>query len=294
MNATPMVEYALEYARRGWPTFPLSPGGKVPAIPSVHPKGDPLRVECKGRCGRDGHGLYDATTDADRIRAWWAERPTANIGLRTGVAFDVLDLDDPDPLAATAAWPDTVELVGGPVVRTASGGWHLYVKPTGRGNATRFEESLADWRGAGGYVVAPPSISATGSGWTWFTAPTLELHQVPAELLNLLDKRRKDTPNRPAVDRVQQSTTGRGNGIAGIVGAVAMAAEGTRNKMLHWAAYTLGLKHHRGEISHADALVGLDAVKTAARSIGLTDDEIDGTTKSGWNAGRLGITKAAS
>ena len=41
-----------------------------------------------------GHGLHDTTTDLDLIRAWWTANPRANIGLRTGLSFDVIDLDN--------------------------------------------------------------------------------------------------------------------------------------------------------------------------------------------------------
>ncbi|MFO0932928.1 MAG: bifunctional DNA primase/polymerase [Planctomycetota bacterium] len=90
-----MLDAALAYARAGLPVFPIAPGGKLPAIPSAHPKGDPQRGLCHGECGRDGHGFHDATTDETRIRAWWETWPDANIGLRAGEAsgFDVVDLD---------------------------------------------------------------------------------------------------------------------------------------------------------------------------------------------------------
>jgi hypothetical protein len=68
---------ALRYASQGVPVFPLAPRSKFPLISAAN----------------GGHGLHDATTDAARIQAWWMAHPTANIGLRTGVAFDVIDLD---------------------------------------------------------------------------------------------------------------------------------------------------------------------------------------------------------
>ena len=79
-NQTERVDHlaaALRYASQGIPVFPLAPRSKFPLISATH----------------GGHGLHDATTDAARIQAWWMAHPTANIGLRTGVAFDVIDLD---------------------------------------------------------------------------------------------------------------------------------------------------------------------------------------------------------
>jgi hypothetical protein len=79
-NQTERVDHlaaAPRYASQGVPVFPLAPRSKFPLISAAN----------------DGHGLHDATTDAARIQAWWMAHPTANIGLRTGVAFDVIDLD---------------------------------------------------------------------------------------------------------------------------------------------------------------------------------------------------------
>ena len=69
---------ALAYASAGIAVFPLGPRSKQPLIAAA----------------KGGHGLHDATTDLDQIRGWWTTHPTANIGLRTGVVFDVIDLSE--------------------------------------------------------------------------------------------------------------------------------------------------------------------------------------------------------
>jgi hypothetical protein len=161
------LEAALGYAARGWLVFPLKPGGKQPVIPTAHPEGDPLHGVCKGGCGREGHGLHDATIDPATITRWWTHWPAANIGLPTGYQFDVLDIDGQDALDALNAWaelnggPDYPPLEG-PTVRTPRG-WHVYVAPTGHGNTVNLGGILGlDWRGIGGYVVAPPSMMKDG------------------------------------------------------------------------------------------------------------------------------------
>jgi hypothetical protein len=154
-----LLEAALKYASWGWPVFPLKPRSKQPATP---------------------HGFKDATTDQDQIRAWWTRTPDANIGLPTGHAFDVIDIDVPDGTHSYIALraqedPNTGR---GPIpdthghVATASGGIHLYVKPTGEGNTARIWPGI-DHRGIGGYVVAPPStLGQPGRAWSWTIAPS--------------------------------------------------------------------------------------------------------------------------
>ncbi|WP_214322063.1 bifunctional DNA primase/polymerase [Nonomuraea sediminis] len=158
---------ALWYAGNGIAVFPIIPRGKRPLFKSVHPEGDPARDTCKGTCGRDGHGLYDATTDLAKISKWWADNPHANIGLRTGLLFDVIDIDGPPgyasllDLRAEGVIPDVLGVAG-----TPRGGQHLFIRPTGDGNSTGIWPGI-DYRGDGGYVVAAPSVWENGRRYGW-------------------------------------------------------------------------------------------------------------------------------
>lgn len=155
---------ASEYTTWGWPVFPLGVGSKAPAIPK--PK---------------GKGYKDATTDTSRIERWWSKHPTHNIGLATGHHFDVIDIDtkdsdgNPDPSGVNSFMAlmksgDIPEVHG--VAVTASGGMHLYVLPTGRGNYAGVRPGI-DYRGKGGYVVGPPSaLVGPGRNYTWLTEPS--------------------------------------------------------------------------------------------------------------------------
>lgn len=147
-----LLEAALRYASWGWPVFPLKPGGKAPAT---------------------RNGFKDATTDGDHIRAWWTSTPDANIGLPTGMLFDVIDIDPPAGAVSYAqlAADDLVPDVHGHVA-TASGGLHLYIAATGDGNRAAILPGI-DYRGAGGYVVAPPStLGERGRAWSWVSVPS--------------------------------------------------------------------------------------------------------------------------
>jgi hypothetical protein len=131
---------SLAYALAGVYVFPLAPRSKVPLIPARN----------------GGHGLHDATTDLDVIRSWWQVHPTANLGLRTGLGFDVIDLDCEAAIDALEEARAGREPPQGPVVRTGHG-FHWYVKSTGVGNRAGILPGV-DFRGRGGYVLGPPSV----------------------------------------------------------------------------------------------------------------------------------------
>ena len=155
---------AQQYTQWDWPVFPLGERRKTPAIPK--PK---------------GNGYKDATTDTARIEKWWTKHPTHNIGLATGHRFDVIDIDTkdsdgkPSPLGVQS-FMDLLETGDIPDVHgvavTASGGMHLYVLATGRGNFAGVRAGI-DYRGLGGYVVAPPSLlDGPGRTYTWLCEPS--------------------------------------------------------------------------------------------------------------------------
>lgn len=153
-----LLDAALTYAGWGWPVFPLKARSKVPVTP---------------------HGFKDATTDPRRIKGWWTNTEY-NIGLPTGIAFDVIDIDVPDgPVSLTKLLALIDPHTGrGPlpdahgVVATASGGTHYYTEVKGGGNKARIMPGI-DTRGVGGYVVAPPStLGEPGRSWSWAIAPS--------------------------------------------------------------------------------------------------------------------------
>lgn len=169
---------AIFYAGLGWPVFPLRPGAKLPLFPSAHDPGDP----CRGECGQLGHGLWDATTDVDVVAAWWAAEPWANVALRTGDRFDVVDLDisEAKGVDGRVGFNDLCEATGQrptvlASVQTGNGGRHLFIAPTGRGNFAGVRPGV-DFRGVGGYVVAAPSrLAPDGRRYTWVTPPSAAL-----------------------------------------------------------------------------------------------------------------------
>ena len=159
-----MKEYALAYAtpngeRNAWAVFPLAAGSKVPTKGSA--------------------GCTEATTDRERISAWWTKAPHANIGIACGAinGFVVIDVDHHDDVdgadslreleAQMGPLPDTVEAL------TPNGGRHLFYKyPTGHNirNTSGIAPGI-DIRANGGYVVGMPSkLTGVAAAYQWEAA----------------------------------------------------------------------------------------------------------------------------
>jgi hypothetical protein len=269
-----MLDAALDYAVRGWPVLPLH-----------HPVGDACscgRADCAspGKHPRTPNGLKAATTDSGTITSWWQRWPDANIGLRTGVAFDVLDVDGPeglDSLAKVAPFGDDTELTL-PAVDTGKG-WHFYCRPTGHGNRGGLLEHV-DWRGADGYVVAPPSRHISGATYTWFERPSSP-DQCPPWLLGLLERPAAPRPHSEVPLASSSSPYGR-PALESEVGRVALAPEGRRNDTLNRAAFSLAQLVAGGQLDQDEVI---DALLTAGLHAGLGAHEAEATIASGMRTG---------
>jgi hypothetical protein len=208
------------------------------------------------------HGVKEATCNRARILAWWTRHPQANIGLATGHLFDVLDIDGPEGAQAIQELAAAHGLQSsGPLVRTGGGGWHYYLAPTGLGNAHPTGLGHVDWRGRGGYVVAPPSRHASGHPYQWAAGRDLDTPPgpVPTELLERLQPRQRHRP--PGPTQLPAVADGPGDRYARVALAeelarVAAAPVGQRNRQLWESARNLynlvatGALDHR-EVDHA-------------------------------------------
>ena len=227
MTATrplPLLRAALAAAGRGWPVFPLIPGGKRPAI-----AGWPRQ----------------ATVDAEVLAIWWRDVPY-NIGIACGPAgLLVVDLDGPPGRSSFTDLAAEVGSVPTFTVGTPSGGEHRYFTLQANAPAPSTVARLGphiDTRGAGGYVVAPGSARRTVDGFRYYRItdpnPPAVLPDSIAKLLRL------GAPARPRAlpqlrRRTQQTAYGRA-AIAAECTAVGQARPGTRNTVLFQAAVRLG------------------------------------------------------
>lgn len=148
-----LAKAAVWYARQGIAVFPCTPRAKTPHGALVP------------------HGLKDATTDAEQVRAWWRACPDANIGAPTGILFDVVDIDGREGVLSVyckderGQYRDLPETIGY-ALTPREAGHHMFIHPTGRSNTTKFLPGV-DYRGAGGYVLLAPSVGANGQRYRW-------------------------------------------------------------------------------------------------------------------------------
>jgi hypothetical protein len=222
------------------------------------------------------HGVNDATCNRARVLAWWTRHPQANIGLATGHRFDVLDVDGPEGAQAIRTLAATHGLhSSGPLVRTGGGGWHYYLAPTGLGNIPPAGLEHVDWRGRGGYVVAPPSRHASGHPYQWVLGRDVEtpLAEVPAPLRARLEHRAPQRSPGPA----ELSATGvdRGDHYAQAVlteelARVAATPVGHRNRQLWESTRNLYNLVATGALDHREVD---QALLAAAERCGLLAEE---------------------
>ena len=147
---TDLAKAAQWYGAHAIPVFRLVPRDKVP------PEGS--------------HGFLDATTDTERIAAWWRETPDANIGMPTGEASGILVVDcDPrnggpstraDLIERFGPTPETAEAI------TGGGGRHFFFRHVA-GAKCKVLAPGVDLKADGGYVVLPPSIHPSGKAYEW-------------------------------------------------------------------------------------------------------------------------------
>ena len=251
MTARPRGEVAAHrYADAGWPVFPCRPGSKLPATE---------------------HGFLDATTGHRQITRWWSGQPDANVAIATGdPGPDVLDIDLKHGRSGYAALNEArrAGLADGAcaMIRTPSGGSHFYYRGTDQRSGAIAERAL-DFRGRGGYVVAPPSWSAqTGRRYEVVARQASDATLDWAAIRrHLVPEPEHQSPTRPP------GTAGRPREVGHLAAWMAAQQEGNRNAALFWAA---------ARACEAGDDTALAEIARAARETGLGNREITATIRS--------------
>lgn len=159
--------HALAYASEGWQVVPIHEAKNGTC--TCH-KG--ASCTSPGKHPRTRGGLHDATNDEMQVAEWWGTWPTANIGIVTGKVSGVVVVDVDADKGGLASWDALQAANGGPlecwVVATGGGGLHAYFRAPELeiGNRASFVPGV-DFRGDGGYVIAPPSLHNSGKHYAW-------------------------------------------------------------------------------------------------------------------------------
>jgi bifunctional DNA primase/polymerase-like protein len=223
-------EIALQYAARGFCVFPCNPRTKGPLTEN---------------------GFYDATTNAEQIREWWARWPDALIGFWPGPSdLAVLDVDvkhGKDGIGNFIRLDGCPILPPVPTVRTPSDGYHFHFLMPEKTTVTTTVCDPADgldWRGEGGYVILP----SPGSGYRWehwnydnckpkLPGPGLLPKEVPP-------RTQSAKPVRPASGLSPYGTAALNDACRTIVAAPA----GQQETTLHREAFSIGTLAGAGAI----------------------------------------------
>ncbi|WP_158553239.1 bifunctional DNA primase/polymerase [Mesorhizobium denitrificans] len=192
----PVIEQALEYARNGFPVFPVNPQTNSPLTKN---------------------GFYDATTDPAQIKQSWDWTPDAMIGIPTGAVSGVwvLDLDRPKEGNQVDGVEEFEKLLrqynADPIIThtvvSAHGGRHLYfaydpAHPI-RG-WTNLDKKHIDTRGDGNYIIAAGSITSANERYTFEDPFSLyKIATAPDWLYQWIEEARRKPS---AVDRQYQQT----------------------------------------------------------------------------------------
>jgi hypothetical protein len=257
-----MLDAALEFARQGIPVFPCRNDDKAPITP---------------------HGFKDATTDEKQIKLWWTQYPSAMIGMPTGKASGrwILDsdldlnkaIDGPKKLAELIAKKGALPKT--PTCSTPRGGTHHHFAWTEALGITNSRGALPDGldvRGEGGYVILPPSVSASGVPYAWINGVGAPANS-PTWLLNQINS--SPRARKWAKNALEQECA-----------TVAQAKPGERNNVLNTAAFNLGQIVGGGSLDEDTVFAALLA---AAETCKLVEDDgeqkVRATIESGMMAG---------
>ncbi len=174
-----MLEQALYYLEeRGWSVIPIGKDKK------------PLIKWTKYQ--------FEKATKEEVI-SWFTNNPEANVGIVTGNISNLTVVDIDPRHNGTDEDFRAIQTVKS---ATGGGGWHYFFKyKNGIQNHANIKEGI-DIRGEGGYVIAPPSLHASGKRYEWINNPNdtsiaelpiiLEEMLVNSERQNNLNNKNRD------------------------------------------------------------------------------------------------------
>lgn len=178
MSAATRVE-AVTYHRRGLCPIPVKERSKQTSLVELAP-------------------YLNKRATKEELSSWsWP-----GVGIVTGLVSDilVLDVDGPEGEAELKKYGHPIT----PMVRTASGGLHLYFRHPDAEVRTGIRVAPGlDVKASGGYVVAPPSVGANGRAYEWVVSlDDAEPADPPEWLMGLLERPKRNGAAGPVGERI--------------------------------------------------------------------------------------------
>lgn len=249
-SANTLYRAAQDLIKSGQPVFPCRASGPKAKAPMTK------------------NGLHDATLDRDRIKHWLKSNSDVALGIPTGIVWDVLDVDVKGATDGRVHLPylTRLGLLNGckRVVKTPSGGWHLFFR-TAPGLTNKASAALGlDVRSLGGYVLAAPSYVTTED----YAGPYEDMGQTTGSTDEPLRWDLIQQVLLPVNDRTKKPVEllgyERRASLASLRGWLSERQQGERNNSLHWAVCRCidnGLDPH-------------ELVEVATIGLGLGEDEV--------------------
>lgn len=248
---------AINYGRLGWRVLPLW------SVAWPDPLEDPLCTCPRGRsCASPGkhprlaHGVLEASADPVRIAAWWAEWPDANVGIATGPesGIYVVDLDGP---AAVEAYRE-LGFPEGWQSRTGSGVHHLFSLADALPNTAGKIAAGIDTRGAGGYIVAPPSVHYKRLARYEWIARAGDAPPALPDVIRAAVTPSMQTPSRPPTVTFGASSAYAKGVLRHALERLGSCPDGTRNETLNRESFLLGQWIGGGELDPSGIALALE------------------------------------
>src|SRR5690348_11381756 len=153
------LQAALRYAERGWPVLPL-------IFPKLSEEKLFKKNSADGKHPAIKNWTQDASTDAAQIRQWFTEREY-NVAILTGERSGlwVLDVDGEHGAESLKKLEAANTLLPRTLTAKTGRGKHFYFRCPTHTRIPCSAGTLAkglDVRGDGGFIIAPPSLHASG------------------------------------------------------------------------------------------------------------------------------------
>jgi hypothetical protein len=292
---------ALQYLALGWSIIPITFREKHPAWALLPQVFDPAKMRNVGKWEEFQHRHVRQS----EFEYWFSRSGFINIGIVCGAISGIVVVDCDTLQAYMWARKHLMVHDQTPIASTGAG-HHIFFNYPGKhvGNAVGMSgiEGL-DIRADGGYVVASPSIHASGRQYqwvippdvplldlpTWFFEPVQGCDPAPAPVRKTAAGANRDmlVPAMPTGKSFAQAsfeslTDQLSRAVAPVGKGKNRASAGNRNMELNRVGYRLGQLIGLGELDRATVV---DALRDIARGLGLADREIEATLISGVGDG---------